>query len=158
MIHAEGISLTYGQMQPRIETIAAVLLANRVKPGDSVPTFQESTADWVCFMLAVRKVGAVFVPLDPSAKTERLAMVADDCKPPVILTDDVTKTKQEELTATQSVFLNVSTFAQPRLRPISIRATPDGLAMIYYTSGPTGTPKGILINQAGLRAVFEGAC
>lgn len=160
LIHADGISLTYGQMQQRIETIAATLLGNQVKPGDSVGIFQESTPDWVCSMLAVWKVGAVFVPLDPGTKTERLAMVADDCKPRVILTDDVTKTKQEELKATQSVVLNVSPLAdaQPGPRPISIRATPDGLAMIYYTSGSTGTPKGIPVNQEGLRAVFEGAC
>jgi hybrid polyketide synthase/nonribosomal peptide synthetase ACE1 len=138
--------------------IAAALLGNQAKPGDSVGIFQESTPDWVCSMLAVWKVGAVFVPLDPGTKTERLAMVVDDCKPPVILTDDVTKTNQEELKATQSVFLNVSTLAQPAPRPISIRATPDVLAMVYYTSGSTGTPKGIPTNQEGLRAVFEGAC
>ncbi|KAI0000734.1 hypothetical protein F4779DRAFT_635566 [Xylariaceae sp. FL0662B] len=109
LIHASGISLTYGQMQRRLDAIAFSLVENGVKPGDSVGIFQESTADWVCSMLAVWKVGAAFVPLDVSNKLERLAMIVSDCQPAVILVDGVTARQEHEVNVTQAACIDVST-------------------------------------------------
>ncbi|KAK2007074.1 beta-ketoacyl synthase domain-containing protein [Colletotrichum eremochloae] len=160
LIHADGTSLTYAQMQQRIDTIAAALEENSIKPGDSVGVFQESTTDWVCSMMALWKRGAVFVPLDPGTKTERLAMVVKDCKPAAILIDDATKGLHTELGATETtVFINVSTLTTKTDAPSSkILASPDDLAMVYYTSGSTGNPKGIAVKHEGVRDVFESAC
>ncbi|KXX75016.1 Nonribosomal peptide synthetase 14 [Madurella mycetomatis] len=162
LIHPDGTSLTYRQMRWRLDTIAAALMESGVKAGDSVGVFQESTTDWICSMLAIWKVGAIFVPLDPGTKVERLAMAVGDCRPAVILVDRDTSYKKGELGAAGPVFVDVSTLAS-RLsaldaNAIDVRATPDALAMVYYTSGSTGNPKGIAVRHEGLRAVFEGSC
>ncbi|ORY68694.1 uncharacterized protein BCR38DRAFT_472189 [Pseudomassariella vexata] len=160
LIHANGISLTYGQMQQRLDTIAAALMDNGVKSGDSVGLFQESTTDWICSMLAIWKVGSVFVPLDAGTITKRLAMIVSDCRPAVILVDAATVKQEHEMNATRAAYIDVSTLLTEGTSDAKVdaRASQNGSAMIYYTSGSTGIPKGIAVKHEGLRAVFESSC
>lgn len=56
--------LTYTQMASRVNAIAAALVAAKVVIGTKVAVLQEPTVDWICSLLAIFRVGAVYVPLD----------------------------------------------------------------------------------------------
>lgn len=77
---ATGGSITYNQMAQRIEMIGAALLAANCVEASKVAVFQELTPDWICSMLALLKIGAVYVPLDLGTPIPRLAMMVDQCR------------------------------------------------------------------------------
>lgn len=160
LVHVDGSTMAYRQMWNRADTIASALLDANVASGQYVGVFQESTLDWICSMLAIWKINAVYVPLDPGTKTERLSVVVKDCAPVVILMDAVTVDKHHDLCNADAATVFVNVAALPTTTAavaVEIRTKPDALAMVYYTSGSTGAPKGIAVKHEGLGVVFEGS-
>lgn len=154
VVSPSGAAVTYERLNNQANTIASALLSN-VKPGQCVAVYQESGADWVSSLLAILKIGAIYVPLDSKTRSSRLAAVVKDCEPAVILVDGSTESKSEDLNAPKSTIINVSTIAQVSSHSIPVRATSDGPAVCIYTSGSTGTPKGVIIKHSSLSHEVE---
>ncbi|PSR79071.1 putative hybrid NRPS/PKS enzyme [Coniella lustricola] len=159
--------LTYAGLQDRIEAIAEAMLAPEigVRQGDRVLVFQDASSDWPCSMLAIMRLGAVYVPLDLRNPLPRLADVAASCQPAAVLVDNTTAKDAPQLVAKclattdgrQVRVLNVSQIsAQPSASRIDNKARPENVAAILYTSGSTGQPKGIVVKHSGLRNEIEG--
>lgn len=151
-----GANLTYSDMTDRIEAIAESLLRAGVSAGSRVLVFQHATADWVCSMLAIMRIGAVYVPLDLRNPMPRLAAVAQDCEPAAALVDTFTVTDVPQLQVAYVQTIDVSVVPRKALIHIANSAQADAPAAILYTSGSTGTPKGIVVTHAGLRNEIEG--
>ncbi|KAI0436038.1 beta-ketoacyl synthase domain-containing protein [Xylaria telfairii] len=154
VVSPSGAPVTYERLNNQANTIASALLSN-VKPGQCVAVYQESGADWVSSLLAILKIGAIYVPLDSKTRSSRLAAVVKDCEPAVILVDGSTESKSEDLNAPKSMIINVSTIAQVSSHSIPIRATSNDPAVCLYTSGSTGTPKGVIIKHSSLSHEVE---
>ncbi|KAF3759881.1 hypothetical protein M406DRAFT_269792 [Cryphonectria parasitica EP155] len=151
--------LTYSSMLSRIEAIAEALQEVQVGPGARVLVLQQAAADWVCSMLAIMRVGAVYVPMDLRNPATRLAAVAADCMPAAILADATTASDAPRLNAPQATIINISTVPSSpagERRVTKNCASAAAPAAILYTSGSTGTPKGIVVSHAGLRNEIEG--
>ena len=149
-------ALTYSEMVNRIQVISEALLNARVASGSRVLVYQEPAVDWVCSMLAIMRIGAIYVPLDLRNPMSRLAIVASDCKPSAILVDVTTNDEAPELKVEDAQIINVSTLARSTSTRVPNSARKDSPAAILYTSGSTGTPKGIVVTHAGLRNEIEG--
>ncbi|KAF2471756.1 putative equisetin synthetase [Lindgomyces ingoldianus] len=152
-----GNSLTYGQMGDRINTIAATLIAAGATTGSPIAVFQDPSADWMCSMLAILRVGATYIPLDLRNSIFRLISVVKDAQPTILLTDSNTTAKTKLLGADQAVEIVVSDI--PTLAttaPVPNRAEPGSIAIILFTSGTTGKPKGIRLTHDNIRAQCEG--
>lgn len=152
---SEGKSLTYDELSQRVDSIAASLLAINIEPGSRVAVFQESTTDWICSMVAIMKVGAVYVPLDLSTPTMRLAMIVNDCQPKAIMVDATTLIHLTALRAQHAETINVSTVALASKMAITNCASAKSPAAILYTSGSTGVPKGIVIKHSSFKNEVE---
>ncbi|CAG8216066.1 unnamed protein product [Penicillium nalgiovense] len=139
-----GQALTYNMMADRVNTIAATLLGH-VSDGGSVAVFQEPGADWICSLLAIFRVGAVYVPLDLKNGLPRLAGAVDVARPRVILHDHSTEARVPDLQAAQAAFVNVSDIHMNCDAKVSNRARAESTAAILFTSGSTGVPKGIVL-------------
>lgn len=149
-----GGNLTYTDMTKRIEAIAEALSNAGVGNASRVLVFQQASSDWVCSMLAIMRIGGVYVPLDLRNPISRLAALASDCQPSAVLADVTTLDDAPQLNV--ALVVDVSRVPNTPSARVTNSARPDSPAAILYTSGSTGTPKGIIIRHSGIRNEMEG--
>lgn len=152
-----GVSLTYDQMGDRVNAIAAKLIAAGATAGSPIGVFQDPSADWMCSMLAIFRVGAVYVPLDLRNSIVRLISIVKEVRPTVLLSDSNTTAKTKLLNAGDAVEIVVSQISSSASTPaLRNRAEAESIAIILFTSGTTGKPKGIKLTHNNIRAQMEG--
>lgn len=154
LMDGHGNSLTYTAMANRIEALAEALVKAGLGPASPVLVFQDASADWICSMLAIMRIGGIYVPLDLRNPISRLAAQADHCKPRAVLADGTTVADASQLNA--PIVIDVSQISSAPSARIANSAEPEAAAAILYTSGSTGTPKGIVIRHSGIRNEMEG--
>jgi hybrid polyketide synthase / nonribosomal peptide synthetase ACE1 len=107
-------------------------------------------------MLAIMRIGAVYVPLDLRNPLPHLAGVAANCQPAAVLVDDSTVGNAPEVNITGAQVVNVSRVdSKPSARVLNV-ARAGSVAAILHSSGSTGKPKGIVVRHSGLRNEIEG--
>ncbi|HYD30609.1 MAG TPA: amino acid adenylation domain-containing protein [Azospirillaceae bacterium] len=126
--------LTHAELEARAEALAKRLAhAWSVKPGDSVALMASANERLVIAMLACFRLGAAFVPIDPSAPAARTTHILADCGAIGVLTD------------TDALF-DADENGAASLPPVPA----DAPAYIIYTSGTTGLPKGVRVGARSL--------
>ncbi|KAH6880012.1 beta-ketoacyl synthase domain-containing protein [Thelonectria olida] len=153
---AHDESWTYGHLNQRVNAIASELRKNGVQPGSRVALFQHPSVYWAASVLAILKVGAVYVPLDASNPSGRLALIVNDSQPKAILVHEPTKRLTAELNGPPgAAIIDVSQIPSQPTEEVPIIAQPNSPAIILYTSGSTGTPKGVVLQHAALKHEFD---
>jgi hybrid polyketide synthase/nonribosomal peptide synthetase ACE1 len=143
----DGTSITYTQVKRRVDMIANELLSNGVSPGTRVGILQAPSADWICSLMAILRVGGVYIPLDKKVGMERLAMIMKETNAPVVLLDTTT-ISDYGLLYTKAEPIDVRSLREFTATSVSNMAAPDDTAVIMYTSGSTGIPKGLMISHS----------
>ena len=152
-------TLTYAELNEKTNQLAHFLLKSGVKHGDRVAVSLNRSLEVIVSLIAILKVGAAYVPVDPSYPASRLAFLIQDSQAKVLLTQ---RTIASELPAleTNIVLLDqdwpvIALEAQHNMDCIPAAVhSPDQLAYVMYTSGSTGNPKGVLVpHRAVLRLV-----
>ncbi|MGW1715510.1 non-ribosomal peptide synthetase [Streptomyces sp. NPDC002156] len=145
--------LTYRQLNERAARLAAGLRARGVVGGDRVGVCLERSAELVVVLLAVLKVGATYVPLDPAYPADRLAHTARDAELGVVVTRlagfpavaDCVRVTPDELADGR-----IPDTSGPYPYP-----SPDDTAYVIYTSGSTGRPKGVEVPHRNVIALID---
>ncbi|RYP73786.1 hypothetical protein DL770_007712 [Monosporascus sp. CRB-9-2] len=151
-----GASMTYPQLSSQMNAIASELVRQGVEPGSKVAVFQHPTVRWIPSLLAILRIGAVYVPLDVNTPVARLSLIVRDCQPAAILIHGPTIDEAEKLeTQPDTPLIDVSSLEKPREETVPILAQPDAPAIILYTSGSTGTPKGVILRHSSLKHEFD---
>lgn len=141
----------------RSQAIAATLQKAGVDPGSKVMVFQQPNVDWIVSLLAISRIGCIYVPMDVANPLTRLAAIVETCQPSVILTDATTSPNANSLGAGNALTLNVSNVPAYASAIVPDLSRSAQVAVIIYTSGSTGTPKGITVKHEGLRNYIEGS-
>lgn len=142
-----GIELIYSRFSARVSSIATELRQKGVHAGDIVGVFQSPGANWICSMMAIWHVGGTYVPLDRKSGIDRLSTIISETAPYLILTDATTRQDFGQL-QTSVTPLDVSCLRENPVIPAPNMAKATQLAVVMYTSGSTGVPKGIMINHS----------
>ena len=149
-------SLTYAQMAGRVNTIASAI-TNRdptVTKGSIVGVCLQPGVEWICSLLAILRLGAVYVPLDPRTGFGRLSVIVQDCKPSAILVSNSTEQDSKQLESGGNR-INISQITTSDSTTVPNQARPNSVAAILYTSGSTGVPKGIVMKHETFRNNIE---
>ena len=83
---AGGRRLSFSELDQLSDRVAAGLRRGGVQRGDRVLIFMDNCWEAVVSIFAVLKAGAVFSPINPSTKADKLAFVAGNCRAAAILT------------------------------------------------------------------------
>lgn len=150
-----GSKLTYRDMGRRIEGIAHKLRAISVAPNCIVGVFQMPSADWVCSLLAILRIGAVYMPLDLRSSIPRIRRIVRISSPAAIIVDPETAGHVEDISSSGCSIINTSQVTNSYSCTVN-EAEAESRAVILFTSGSTGEPKGIMLSHSNLRAHFEG--
>ncbi|EXK85226.1 hypothetical protein FOQG_10877 [Fusarium oxysporum f. sp. raphani 54005] len=149
-----GTVLTYEQMGKRIDSIAQALVDAGTTQGTVVGVFQEPSSNWICSLLAIFKAGAVYVPLDLRNSIPRLTSIVKASRPSLIITDHTTDDKVELIGAKFITKLQLSKLVDQEFKEPN-RAKTGSLAVILFTSGSTGEPKGLMMTHTNLMSYAE---
>ena len=152
----EDQTLTYGELDERANQVAHVLRRRGVGPDVLVGVCMERSIELIVGLYSVLKAGGAYIPLDPGYPKDRLALVLNDARPSVILTqphlagilpgDTVDRAEVLTLTADLAEF-----GAESKGRLDRNGLTLGSLAYVIYTSGSTGSPKGAMNAHRGIQ-------
>ncbi|MEA2954314.1 MAG: hypothetical protein QOJ96_3834 [Alphaproteobacteria bacterium] len=143
--------LTYGQLNARANRLARYLESLGVGPEVPVGLCLERSFDQITACLAVLKAGGAFLPLDPSWPEERIKLLLDDARAPVVIT---TALRAEQLAGENRVAVaperDAGIIARFDARESSANVKRENLAYVIFTSGSTGEPKGVEVTHGNL--------
>jgi amino acid adenylation domain-containing protein/non-ribosomal peptide synthase protein (TIGR01720 family) len=145
--------VTYGELDRRANRLARHLLALGVRSEDRVAIVQRRSVELLVAILAVLKVGAAYVPLDPRSPADRLARMIAVSGAVVLLTDTGGCAVEHGLT----VVVGSDPLPDDDSDP-GVVVHPDQLAYVMFTSGSTGEPKGVGVSHRSVTEyVFDAA-
>ena len=155
-------TLTYSALNQRVNVIAHQLKALGVGANVRVAFCLPRSADAICIIFAVIKLGATYVPIDESYPSERIALVIKASQAKILFVGKQSALLNNEYDA-QCLEINQGVIQglEPinRAAKLSIEAHSDDMLYIIFTSGSTGEPKGAAVsyaNEMNLMQWYEG--
>lgn len=140
--------LTYADLIGRASATARLLDSVGVRPGQVVPVLAERGPDVLVSFLALRWVGAVYLPLDPTAPAARLQDLCLDVGADVVVAAEGIEVPAAVRSDRRLLLPLEQVDAMSDLRERYVG--PDPVAYVIFTSGSTGRPKGALVHPEGM--------
>jgi len=159
LFDGEYLRATYADFARHASSLARDLAAaHGLRAGDRVAIFARNCVEYLEVLYAVWWAGGVVVPINHKLHPLEALWIAENAQARVIFTEDGKRFAAAELPAgcvelpMQGDAYRRMTEAYPVAEP-PLRIAPDELAWLFYTSGTTGHPKGVMLSHANLVAV-----
>lgn len=121
----DGCSATYRELDAMADAIMSKFYSNHYP---TIGIVMSHGIEMIAAMLAVLKSGAAYVPAEPSLPRERIDYMMRTAGVGLVITDHYCRDL-------------------PPAAPLPDRSAPDGAAYVLYTSGTTGRPKGVVVEN-----------
>jgi long-chain acyl-CoA synthetase len=166
-----GFRVTYGQLAERAMIIARQLGSLSIGRGDKVGLLFPNSVEYVAAFFAITGLGATVVPVNPLLKSEEIAHILSDSQARCFIVHEAAVGEAQQAlaatpaiehvlvggrvqatsTASRAVFHELASNLPPDAVqwPVAVEPARD-LAVIVYTSGTTGKPKGAMLTHANL--------
>jgi UDP-N-acetylmuramate--L-alanine ligase len=144
-------TLTYRELDRSATRLAVVLLEQGIQPGTTVGVSLPSSVELIIAIIAIAKIGGVYLPLDSSLPPERVKYMLKASHASLLLTQAQSAHDLPAFGVRRSYIerlLQESLVGEPALDDLEPRG--GDAAYICFTSGSTGKPKGIAISHRSL--------
>lgn len=150
-LKATNEQFSYIELDERSNIFANELVEkHNIKKGDVVAVLADSDVNLIVIIIAIMKVGGVFLPLDPKAPISRLDFMIKNSN--VEKTVINVKEYEDILKSIDTSIIIYSIPGEPNLKSklLDIDINNDDIAYIIYTSGSTGEPKAVVVSHGNL--------
>jgi fatty-acyl-CoA synthase len=165
-----GRSVTWAELHERSTALAVALGRRGIAPGDRVLITMLNRPEYLESLLAITAAGGIAVPVNIRMSPGEAVYIATDVGAKAIITDEtLSGTASATAADTDSIEFVVATdtpgaghlayeqcvaeYAGQRSDAIDVDVADDSTALILYTSGTTGRPKGAMITHSNLNAI-----
>ena len=156
-IHLGDQTTSYGELDDQSARVAGLLAARGIAPGTPIGIMLPNVPEFASVYYGILRTGAVVVPMNPLLKAREIAYYLGDSGAPVIFAWHLTAPEVEigaKEAGAEAILVDPATFpdilatASPAPQVVD-RAAYD-TAVVLYTSGTTGHPKGAELTHANL--------
>jgi fatty-acyl-CoA synthase len=160
-----GNTVTWAGLRDRVAALAGALSRREVGPGDRVLVLMLNRTEFVESVLAANMVGAIAVPVNFRLTPSEIAFLVEDCEARVMITEpvlgavasgvrDITSVLNTIVVAGETAdegLLSYEDLVNEPGHPARVADVPnESPALIMYTSGTTGRPKGAVLTHTNL--------
>lgn len=143
----EQLRLSYGEGRRRIAALARGLLKRGLKRGEAVAIVAANSADYLLLYMATMAAGLVSVCVNHKLPRETVAHIMKDSTIKLAIADAERTPLVSALVPTVAIE-QLDTLLDPGSFD-AVDMTPEEVAMVLYTSGSTGLPKGVPLTHGG---------
>ncbi len=154
-------SYSYRDLQLRVKRFAGHLLARGLRPGDTIATHLYNSAESVIAHLAIQYMGGISCLLDPLITVNGLKYYLSDSKSTGLITHCGIEDLDGFFPGTDTIItddeiLRITETEPERVADVNpFSYDEDQLAAIFYTSGTTSQPKGVMLTPANFESHFQ---
>ncbi|GIG92292.1 non-ribosomal peptide synthetase [Plantactinospora endophytica] len=145
---------TYGELNRRANRLARALVRGGLDAEEPVAVVMHRDLHWAATVLAVFKAGGAYLPVEPGFPPQRIARMLERAGCRFVVTGRAGEANFAEIRPADAVVLRAEQAARPGGvlddENLGLPVGPDHLAYIYFTSGSTGEPKGVMCEHAGM--------
>ncbi|MFW6323755.1 MAG: AMP-binding protein [Desulfovibrionales bacterium] len=155
----EGMrSVHYPELSRKVLELARGLQARGIRKGDRLALLSEVRFEAIVAILGTISAGAVIVPLDVQTGKDNLKRILEDCDPRFVFTTSRYQGRLEAVESRQEIILldgdesgdkGIEHFST-REGDLPQTGDPDDTAILFYTSGTTGPPKGVPLSHGNI--------
>ena len=147
VIHESRV-LTYGELDSLMDRVAASLQRDGIQSGEVISICAASCVEYGAIFFGALRAGVAVAPLAPSSTPQALATMLADCRAKILFLDDAIGAAlagQELPAGLRQVPISMDGWPAPEgAKPNPVHIDPAAPFNIIYSSGTTGTPKGIV--------------
>ncbi|WNM31438.1 amino acid adenylation domain-containing protein [Streptomyces sp. Li-HN-5-11] len=148
---ADGVEVSYGELEARANRLARYLVGRGVGPESVVGVCLERGVELLVAVLGVLKAGGAYMTIDPEYPVQRVAYMVQDAGPVVVLASAATQALVPGAVLVEDLDLGTLDGG-----PLDVVVRTQDAAYVIYTSGSTGRPKGVLVSHAGAASLVAG--
>ncbi|WP_441277035.1 AMP-binding protein [Tardiphaga sp. 172_B4_N1_3] len=157
------VQADYKTFARRAAAIGAGLVRDYgIQPGDRVALFMSNCTEYLECMYAVWWIGAVVIPINAKLHGREAAWICDNAGARLAFVDDdsrgaLVQVEEDLLTGMQMLSIDSATFHELQhgepVSAVPLSREDNDLAWLFYTSGTTGRPKGVMLSHGNLVAM-----
>jgi amino acid adenylation domain-containing protein len=157
VIESREQAVTYRTLMRRADDVCTFLLDRGCRPETLIGIVLPRTADMIAVMLGILKAGCAYVPVDPDDPPLRQQRILSTSGTTLVLTDAKRRDQLRHL-RDDVVWMDIADLPHRDPAP-PLACAPGGnrLAYVLFTSGSTGDPKGVEIEQRSVVNLLEAA-
>jgi malonyl-CoA/methylmalonyl-CoA synthetase len=154
----DTMTVSARELDARTRAVAARFSAAGATPGDRVLMSAATSVDLVVAHVAAMRLGLVVVPVNGAYQEREVAHIARDCEPRFAVVDEPARGEWIRSAVGDDVIVTSPAVELPAGDITAVvldAASPRDLALLVYTSGTTGTPKGAMLTHGNALASSE---
>ena len=144
--------LDHAALAGRCERVGGAVAALGLRPGDRIAVLAANCHRYVELYLGVPCAGLVLVPLNIRLAPAELARIIEAARPVLLITDRDPGQLADEVERVMSLDEWDAIVATAAPAPLRSGVTAEHVAVVYFTSGTTGRPKGVVLTHRNLVA------